>query len=151
VLGDMILNSPGLDAAGVDPTMLDLLRWHGAEEVEHRAVAFDLYAHLDGRYPRRVRQMLLVAPAMAALWVRGVRFLMAHDPVGPGRPRWLDPLRSYRRYGIPNPWRLLVSPVPYLRPGYHPSQHGSTSQALAYLAASPAARAADQRIEGPGG
>src|SRR5581483_6334653 len=41
VLGDMILNSPGFDAAEVDPVMLDMLRWHGAEEVEHRAVAFD--------------------------------------------------------------------------------------------------------------
>jgi len=48
VLGDWVLNSPGLDAAGADPRMLDLLRWHGAEEVEHRAVAFELYMHLMG-------------------------------------------------------------------------------------------------------
>ncbi|EUA34412.1 putative metal-dependent hydrolase family protein [Mycobacterium xenopi 4042] len=26
--------------------MLDLLRWHGAEEVEHKAVAFDTMKHL---------------------------------------------------------------------------------------------------------
>ncbi len=31
VLGNWILNSPALDAAGADPRMLDLLRWHGAE------------------------------------------------------------------------------------------------------------------------
>ncbi|HEY2205004.1 MAG TPA: metal-dependent hydrolase [Pseudonocardia sp.] len=145
VLGDMILNSPKLDEHGVDPTMLDLLRWHGAEEVEHRAVAFDLYMHLDGRYPRRVRQMLVVAPGMAALWVQGVLFLMANDPTGRRRPRLLDPIRVHRRYGLPSPWRMVASVLPYLRPGYHPSQHGSTSQAVAYLAGSPAARAADER------
>ncbi|WP_028925549.1 metal-dependent hydrolase [Pseudonocardia acaciae] len=145
VLGDMILNSPGLDAAGADPTMLDLLRWHGAEEVEHRAVAFDLYMHLDGRYWRRAKLMLVVAPGMLALWIKGVRFLMANDPTGRRRPRLTDPLRATRRYGLPGPGRLLRSFLPYLRRDYHPSQHGSTSQAVAYLASSPAAKAADER------
>ncbi|CKN15307.1 metal-dependent hydrolase [Mycobacterium tuberculosis] len=41
VMGEWILNSPQLDAVGADPVMLDMLRWHGAEEVEHKAVAFD--------------------------------------------------------------------------------------------------------------
>jgi uncharacterized protein len=33
------------DAIGTDPVMLDMLRWHGAEEVEHKAVAFDTMKH----------------------------------------------------------------------------------------------------------
>ncbi len=41
-LGDWVLNADGLDRAGIHPTMLDLLRWHGAEEVEHRSVAYDV-------------------------------------------------------------------------------------------------------------
>jgi predicted metal-dependent hydrolase len=145
VLGDAILNSPGLDRHGADPTMLDLLRWHGAEEVEHRAVAFELYQHLDGRYGRRIRQMLVVAPAMTAMWARGVRFLMANDPTGRRRPRLRD-LLGLPRYGLPSIFALLTSFLPYLRPSYHPSQHGSTNQAVAYLATSPAARAADRRF-----
>ena len=144
-LGDLILNSPKLDTADVDPTMLDLLRWHGAEEVEHRAVAFDLYQHLDGRYLRRVRQMLIVAPGMAAMWFLGVRFLMANDPTGRRRPRLRDAIRARRRYDLPGLWKLFLLVVPYLKPGYHPSQYGSTSQAVAYLATSPAAMAADER------
>ncbi|MGI8814111.1 MAG: metal-dependent hydrolase [Pseudonocardia sp.] len=111
---------------------------------------FDLYQHLDGRYLRRVRQMLVVALAMAALWCHGIRFLMAHDPTNqPGRkhrPRLRDLGRPSRRYGLASPWALLTSFLPYLRPGYHPSQHGSTSQAVAYLAGSAAARAADEWI-----
>jgi len=144
-LGDLILNTPKLDTVGVDPVMLDLLRWHGAEEVEHRAVAFDVYQHLDGRYWRRVRQMLVVAPGMAAMWFQGVRFLMANDPTGRRRPRLRDAIQARRRYGLPGLWRLFWLVVPYLRPSYHPSQHGSTSQAVAYLASSPAAMDADQR------
>ena len=61
-LGQWVLDARELDEAGADPTMLDLLRWHGAEEVEHRSVAHDLFAHLDGRYSRRVRTMLIAAP-----------------------------------------------------------------------------------------
>ena len=53
VLGVWIVEA---DIPGGDPAMLDLLRWHGAEEVEHRAVAFDLYmpgTATGGRPPRR--------------------------------------------------------------------------------------------------
>jgi uncharacterized protein len=144
VLGDAILNSPGLDSRGVDPVMLDLLRWHGAEEIEHRAVAFDLYQHLDGRYLRRVRQMMVVAPGILGLWLRGVSFLMANDPTGRRRPKLRDALRL-PKYGLPSVFALLTSFLPYLKPGYHPSQHGSTYQAATYLASSPAARLAERR------
>ena len=37
VLGNWVLDADGLDLADPDPVMLDLLRWHGAEEVEHRS------------------------------------------------------------------------------------------------------------------
>ncbi|MGZ4523593.1 MAG: metal-dependent hydrolase [Mycobacteriaceae bacterium] len=145
-LGQWILDAHGLDDAGADPTMLDLLRWHGSEEVEHRAVAFDLYQHLDGRYFRRVRMFLLGAPFFFWLWVRGVRYLMAHDPELRGRvkPRWRDPIRAGKRGLTPRYGETLRLMAPYFRRSYHPSQHGSTSQAIAYLAASPAALAAEQ-------
>jgi predicted metal-dependent hydrolase len=38
---------------GADPEMVDLVKWHGAEEIEHRTVAFDLYRHLGGGYIAR--------------------------------------------------------------------------------------------------
>ncbi|WP_261994278.1 metal-dependent hydrolase, partial [Streptomyces sp. t39] len=61
-LGDWVLNADGLDRAGADPVMLDLLRWHGAEEVEHRSVAYDLLRHLDPGYRRRVRTLFVAGP-----------------------------------------------------------------------------------------
>ncbi|MBB6170450.1 hypothetical protein HNR23_000510 [Nocardiopsis mwathae] len=144
VLGQWVLDAEGLDRADADPTMLDLLRWHGAEEVEHRAVAYDLFMHLDGRYGKRAIAMVVATAAMGALWVRGVRFLMANDPVlrRTVKPRVRDMLRTGRMGLTPSLWQLARSIPSYLRPGYHPSQHGSTGQAVAYLASSPAARAA---------
>lgn len=143
-LGNWALNSPGLDRAKADPTMLDLLRWHGAEEVEHRSVAYDLMVHLDPGYLRRVRGMAVSGPLLVHLWVRGVRFLLAADPSLNGRikPTWRDAQLNGRRGLLPEPGRMLRSAVRYFKPGYHPTQEGSSSQALGYLATSPAARAA---------
>jgi predicted metal-dependent hydrolase len=139
VLGWWVLGARGLDAARPDPTMLDLLRWHGAEEVEHRAVAHDLYQHLDGSYLRRVTAMAVVAPLIVWFFVRGTSFLMAADPTGPGRPTVRGYRRAARAGSLPGP-ALLARAVPrYLRRDHHPLDEGSTAVALAYLARSPAA------------
>lgn len=146
-LGDWALNSPGLDRAKAHPTMLDLLRWHGAEEVEHRSVAYDLMVHLDPGYLRRIRGMLISGPTLVHLWVRGVRFLLAADPTLDGRiqPSWREALAVSKRGMLPDPVRSVRSGLRYLKRGYHPSQEGSSAQALGYLATSPAARAAAAR------
>lgn len=144
-LGQWILDAQALDRAGANPTMLDLLRWHGAEEVEHRSVAFDLFMHLDGRYYRRTRFFLVAAPVFFWLWVRGAKFLIANDPKlrGTFKPRWRDYFRSARNGLLPGVRETLRVMLPYFRPSFHPSQHGSTSQAVSYLAQSPAALAAE--------
>ncbi|MBB4687466.1 metal-dependent hydrolase [Amycolatopsis jiangsuensis] len=142
-LGQWILDAGALDAAGADPTMLDLLRWHGAEEVEHRSVAFDLFCHLDGRYFRRVRSMAAVTPVLAWVFLRGTKYLMRHDPNRPGRATWRAYLRAARHGLLPGPRGLGKEIRPYFRKSYHPTETGNTDQAVAYLASSPAARAAD--------
>ncbi|WP_374224398.1 metal-dependent hydrolase [Streptomyces sp. ISL-94] len=148
VLGDWVLRAEGLDRAGADEIMLDLLRWHGAEEVEHRSVAFDMYQHCGGaglpRYARRIEGMVVVAPVLAWLWVWGASYLIRNDPELGGRPRYT--LRAHNRAvakGLLPTWRELGTAIPrYFRRSYHPSQEGSLRRAVEYLAASPAARAA---------
>ncbi|HEX4870522.1 MAG TPA: metal-dependent hydrolase, partial [Moraxellaceae bacterium] len=44
VLGQWAMDNTSWDKA--HPVMADLFRWHLAEEVEHRTVAYDLYRHL---------------------------------------------------------------------------------------------------------
>ena len=148
VLGNWVLHADGLDAAGADDVMLDLLRWHGAEEVEHRAVAFDMYQHCGGeglpRYARRLAGMTVTAPVMLYLWAWGASYLIRHDPQLAGRLRYslAEHNRAVRKGLLPG-WRELGAAIPrYLRRSYHPSQEGSLRKAVEYLARSPAARAA---------
>jgi predicted metal-dependent hydrolase len=154
VLGQWLLDAKELDAVGADPVMLDLLRWHGAEEVEHRAVAFDTYRHISGSYPlRQTVMMTLVFPSFMKLLIDGAAFLMLADPTVDeptkrryrGRPRDVQVLREWRRAAkhglLPRP-KLLFGAIPeFLNPKYHPIEHGSTAQAEADLARSPAAQA----------
>jgi predicted metal-dependent hydrolase len=143
-LGYWVLNADGLDRAGAHPVMLDLLRWHGAEEVEHRAVAFDLLTHLDAGYARRIRAMTVAIGGLLWLWIRGARFLTAADPtLGPtAKVTWRGYAAGARRGILPSPRQAARSVARYLRRDYHPSQEASTRQAVAYLGSSPAARAA---------
>ncbi len=147
VFGHWSLNSPKLDALGANETMLDLLRWHGAEEVEHRAVAFDVYNHIDGRYWRRIRTYAVGATLLFSLWWRGVKFMMANDPTVPAgkRPRAsvIKLIWAEVRQIVPGLATLGKASWKYLLPTYHPAKEGSTSQAVAYLAKSPAAVRAD--------
>jgi hypothetical protein len=141
-LGSWILAADGLVAAEPDPVMLDLLKWHAAEEVEHRAVAFDLSEQLGGGYLRRLIGMAEVVPALLFLWVRGVVFLMRTDPTRPGLPKLRSFFRAGRAGTLPRTRELLRMIPSYLRPSYHPLQEGSTEAARDYLARSPAATAA---------
>jgi hypothetical protein len=145
VLGQWVIQNRGLDYAGADPVMLDLLRWHGAEEVEHRSLVYDVYQNVCGSYLLRVLSMLLTAPQFVFWWLAGVHYLMRHDPTIKQRPRWYDWLRAARQYRVPGPWQLIVAtPVRYLRPHHHPDSEASTEMAMEYLAHSPAARAVQE-------
>jgi uncharacterized protein len=148
VLGQWVIQNRGLDYAGTDQTMLDLLRWHGAEEIEHRSLVFDVYQNVCGNYPLRALSMLLTGPQFLFWWIAGARYLMANDPTTTAKPRWRDWLRAAREYKVPGPWKLLVTvPVRYLRPSHHPSTAASTQMAMDYLEHSPAARAARERAD----
>lgn len=146
VLGRYVLNNRSWDQAGADPTLLDLLRWHGAEEVEHRSVAFDLYRHLGGGYASRYYLASIAMPVIFGLWVHGAAHLMKQDPrFADQRPSALRPWiwREWQRVSatghLPSLFWLLRKELPFFSPAYDPVREGSTEQALAYLEQSPAA------------
>jgi predicted metal-dependent hydrolase len=143
VLGEWILANEKLDTVGAAPVMMDMLRWHGAEEVEHKAVAFDVMKHLRAGYLRQVRTQLVVTPMLLWLWVRGVRYMYSVDPeLVPGtKPRWRDWFDATRRGLVPGPLAFIRVIAPYYRRSFHPSQLGGVERAVNYLAVSPAARA----------
>jgi len=146
VLGKYALHNTVWDEAGADPTLLDLLRWHGAEEMEHRSVAFDLYRHLGGGYLSRYYLASIAMPVIFGLWAHGAAHIMRQDPrfkaTKPSAFRpwiWLEWQRHSRRGYLPSlPW-LVWQQLSFFRPDYDPVNEASTEEALAYLDNSPAA------------
>ncbi|MGK8523955.1 metal-dependent hydrolase [Nocardia asteroides] len=143
VLGEWLLNANILEEKGMHPAMLDLVRWHGAEEVEHRSVVYDAFMHLDGSYARKARTAILASATLLPLFIVSTAYLYRKDP-SPEKGRfWGLQFWSATRRGVIPKWTVFFTEMPrYLRPGFHPSQLGPMDKALRYLAHSPAARAA---------
>ncbi|WIX92406.1 metal-dependent hydrolase [Amycolatopsis sp. DG1A-15b] len=140
VVGEWLLGADRLERAGMHPAVLDLIRWHGAEEVEHRNVAFDAFMHVDGSYARRVRTALLASFTLAVLFLTTARYLLFADPTPGVRRSWVRQLVSATQRGLIPKATIFLTEIPkYLRPGFHPSQLGSMDAAIRYLARSPAA------------
>jgi len=141
--GEWVIQAHELDKANADPVMLDLLRWHGAEEVEHRRVAFDIYMHLGGGYFERCFLMLIAVPLLVYLLVRGCRFLFYKDQA-PGKPRsvLLGWIASGKQGRLPTLWASIKHCFSYFKPGFDPGTVGNYQVALDYFAKSPAVQAA---------
>lgn len=83
-VGQWFLDNDGID--DMHPMMLDLVRWHGAEEVEHRSVVFDAYQYVDGSYARRVRTAVFGSTILLVLGLSTMRHLVRTDP-DPGKSK----------------------------------------------------------------
>jgi predicted metal-dependent hydrolase len=153
VLGQWAMDNKSWDRA--DPVMADLFRWHLAEEVEHRTVAFDLFAHLCknqlGFYVSRQALMAIVFPLFVYVLAESGRSLgkQDKDPYvrGLARQSILRLVFQLEREGrrsdnVPTFSLLFRSTLRWISPSFHPVTEGNTQQALDYLARSPAARAA---------
>ncbi len=144
VLGDFSLNC-AWDDFDADPTLVDLFRWHGSEEVEHRCVAHDVATYFHDSYLARIRAMTLAMTMMFSFFERSTHYMCRIDPNV--RMTWWQMERQRMRdskLGLLPEFRRLygTNTLAYFRPGYSPLDVGSTAQAVAYLASSPAARAA---------
>ena len=149
VLGKYALENRTWEAAGADDVVLDILRWHAAEEVEHRSVAFDVYRHLGGSYFMRYPQMLITVPGILGMWIYAAVHLMQQDPLlarrNPriaGRFFWRQWQNRARARRLPSLAWLVLSATRYFRPDYDPVAEADSRQAMDYLDHSPAARRA---------
>lgn len=106
--------------ADADPTMKAVWVWHQVEEIEHGAVAFEVWKHLYGEHEWTRKWMVL----KAALHIAGETVK-------------LYPKMARREGFLRRPWqalkalafcgemltRLLVAALPVFRRGYHPKRH----------------------------
>ena len=144
VMGDFALNCTW-DDHGADPTLTDLFRWHGSEEVEHRSVAHDVATYFHDSYLARIRAMTVAASMLFVFFQRTAWYLVKTDPAVTASWWRFNRMRMRdSKLGLLPRYSSLFgsSTLTYFRRGYSPEQFGSTAQAVAYLASSPAARAA---------
>lgn len=135
-LGRNALTSDLLDHAPA--VVAELMRWHAAEEIEHKSVAFDVFEAVDGRYSVRVLGLALALLVLGFFWSAGTRELLraerslGTDLAAASRAAKLHPrvrAETRRRRAI---FRDAV--VEYLRPGFHPDRIDDHGLARAYLA-----------------
>lgn len=155
VMGKYALYNTEWEKLGADPAMLDLVKWHGAEEIEHRTVAFDLYRHLGGGYLARYYLSVVVIIAVLGLWVDGAAHIMKQDPRFKSmQPAVYKPWIWREWYAVaqrdnkllPSPLWLVSQQLGYLMPWYDPVHEAKTEDAVAYLDNSPAAKRAALKV-----
>jgi hypothetical protein len=132
VLADMALRDRMLDD-NAHPIMRDLFLWHAAEEIEHKAVAFDVLQKVDDSYAVRVAGFALASACLLSFWAIGAVMLMAQDD----EATWERIRRDYRGgreggfFGRPGVVRRVMA---FTRPGFHPWNKDNLELAMSYLA-----------------
>lgn len=127
-LAEVALTTDYLDHA--HPAMRDLLRWHAAEEIEHKSVAFDVLAEVDGRYATRLAGLVVAGSLLLFFWGAATRRLLRQDRVSK------DTIRAERRAMAARGQDLgvfLRAALEYAKPGFHPDQRDNQHLAREYL------------------
>lgn len=118
--------------AGAHPQMRALLLWHASEEIEHKAVAFDVLSHVAPSYALRVTGMAVATLCLATGWTTATAMLLRQDRRA-GRP---TKPTARARHGDRSILRdvFLRGIASYLRPGFHPLDDDDVHLAETYLA-----------------
>ena len=122
VAAEMIAEPRHLE--GCDPEMRKLWIWHGIEEIEHKAVAFDVWMYATRewspfrRWITRTTMISAVSFTFLLNRTRGQVELMRQDGVG-----WRKALPRLIQYGFGKSGigRAILKPwAKFLKPGFHP-------------------------------
>lgn len=116
-----------------NPTMRRLLVWHALEEVEHKAVAFEV---LRARCPRgssvRLLGFLLATANLVGWTIVGMWLLRRQDGLGRRRAQWFA-----RAFHVRTGWRMglvfRAAVCAYLRPTFHPDDRDDRTLVAAHL------------------
>lgn len=77
ILAEDALAGGTLQAA--HPVMRQLLEWHALEELEHKAVAFDVLKAVNPSYALRITGLALATASLAAFWIQATSKLLAQE------------------------------------------------------------------------
>jgi len=131
LLAEGALRGGMLDACA--PEMRALLAWHAAEEIEHKAVAYEVLQRVAPSYGLRVLGLAMATALLGGYWLWAATVLLRQE--GLGWPGALRQLRALPRRP-PVVRRVFLRGIrQYLRPGFHPRQVPNEALAAAWFAA----------------
>lgn len=108
------------------PALADLLRWHAAEEIEHKSVAYDVFMKVDGRYGVRVAGLFVGLGALLYFWKRATEDLLRQEAArGTDLRGFREAARSSPQFAAETERRRAMfreAFLEYLRPDFHPDQ-----------------------------
>jgi predicted metal-dependent hydrolase len=134
LFADQVFDEAKVDQDSVAPAMRDLIRWHAAEELEHRVFPYDLYLHIGGDYVTRAVPALVGIPAMIPGLVMLTSYLMLVDPDIRRPVSARHYMRAVRARRTPNLLDIAAQLPVYLRPHHHPRHVAKhDAEARAYL------------------
>jgi predicted metal-dependent hydrolase len=109
-----------------------MLRWHSAEEIEHKAVAFDVLNAVAPGYPLRMAGLALAATLLGGFWLAAVITLARQDAKLPPEAH-REPTAAEK---ADTPLDVFVRGIrEYARPGFHPNDRDNLGLAVEALRA----------------
>lgn len=79
ILANALFHEPIATNKNIAPQMLELLHWHASEEIEHKAVCFDVLKEVDDSYILRVSGMGLATVLLWGYLGLGQIYFIAQD------------------------------------------------------------------------
>jgi predicted metal-dependent hydrolase len=119
IIGVLFLTEPGLKT-NMHPMMQQFLTWHSVEEIEHKAVAFDVLRKAGIGYFKRIFVYTLTLLEMF-VWIHSAIYMLARQD-GLSLLAMYRCKRRSRKYMKGISRRFFKYLFAYYRPSFHPSQ-----------------------------
>jgi hypothetical protein len=130
ILADGAFNRGILDQ--LDPRMRELLAWHAAEEIEHKAVAFDVLRTVDPSYALRMAGLAYATTMLAGFWLWGTVMLLRQEKLPRGE---LAKQLGQMRKDDPILRRVFLRGIrQYMRRDFHPRDNDNEHLAREWFA-----------------
>lgn len=129
LLAENALRDHVLDLA--HPSLRSLLMWHAAEEIEHRAVAFDVLAAVAPGYGLRMAGLAMATACLGGFWTLGTLMLLAQEKMKPQGfvKQWRGARKQREGHAV-----FVRGIRQYMRRDFHPSQSDTDRLADEYIA-----------------
>lgn len=101
-----------------------MMQWHAAEELEHKAVCFDILEEIDNSYPLRISGMLVASGMLYFYAFAGMAYFVYMDENKDYKSMMGDLLKFISGFNMmprnQESWKILFD---YFRKDFHPDDH----------------------------